>query len=144
MPYTYTSIPYSKKPLGEPNEYHITTTDGLKYLVTSLTDQFNMQECNISCDQFYTYVELVNWLLQKNMIIVETIKSNHKDVGDLKKMDGTKNGSTLIYWKKDKETMTMTSYVTNTKSSGKQNVLVLATTNTILGVTKGDGKSKQS
>ena len=78
------------------------------------------------------------------MIIVETIKTNHKDVGDLKKMDGTKNGSALIYWKKDKGTMTMTSYVTNTKSSGKQNVLVLATTNTILGVTKDDGKSKQS
>ena len=33
MPYTYISILYSSKPLGEPNEYYITTTDDLvKYL----------------------------------------------------------------------------------------------------------------
>ena len=38
--------------------------------------------------------------------------------------------------------MTMTSFAVNTKFSGKQNVLVLATTNPILGVTKDDGKSK--
>ena len=43
MPYIYTSILYSGKPLGEPNEYYITTTDDLvKQLVTSLTDQVNM------------------------------------------------------------------------------------------------------
>ena len=38
--------------------------------------------------------------------------------------------------------MTMTSFAVNTKFSSKQNVLVLATTNPILGVTKDDGKSK--
>ena len=29
MPYNYTSILYSGKPPGEPNEYYITTTDDL-------------------------------------------------------------------------------------------------------------------
>ena len=76
------------------------------------------------------------------MTIVETIKTNRKDVGDLKKMDGRKYNSTLICWEKDKGTMTMTSYIVNTKSSGKQNMLVLATTNHILGVTKDGGKRK--
>ena len=44
---------FSGKPSTEANEYYITTTDDLvKYLVTSLTDQVNMQGHNISCDQF--------------------------------------------------------------------------------------------
>ena len=122
---------------------YITATDDLvKYLVASLTDQVNMQGCNISCDRFYTSMELANWLLERKMTIVGTIKTNRKGVGDVKKMDGRENNSTLIYWEKDKGTMTMTSYVMNTKSSGKRNVLILATTNPILGVTKDDGKSK--
>ena len=44
--------------------------------------------------------------------------------------------------RRKKGALTMASYVVNTKSSGKPNVLVLATANTILGVTKYDGKSK--
>ena len=76
------------------------------------------------------------------MIIVGTITNNRKGVGDLKKIDGRKNNSTLIYWEKDKGTMTMISYVVNIKSSGKRNVIVLATANRILWVKKDDEKSK--
>ena len=57
-------------------------------------------------------------------------------------MDGRENNSTLIYWENDKGTVKTTSYVVNTKSSGKRNVLVLATTNPILRVTKDDWKSE--
>ena len=76
------------------------------------------------------------------MTVVGTIKINRKGVGDLKKMDGRKSQTTEVYWEKEKGAMTMTSYVVNTKSSGKLNVLVLATANPILGVTKDDGKNK--
>ena len=76
------------------------------------------------------------------MTVVGTIKTNRKGVGCLKKMDDRENNSTLIYWENEKGTMKMTSYVVNTKSSGKRNVLVLATANPILGVSKDDRKSK--
>ena len=75
------------------------------------------------------------------MTVVGTIKTNRKGVGCLKKMDDRENNSTLIYWEKEKGTMKITSYVVNTKSSGKRNVLVLATANPILGVSKDDRKS---
>ena len=143
MPYTYTSILYAGKPTGEPNEYYISSTDDIvKYLVTSLIDQVNMQGRSISCDRYYTSIELANWLLDKKMTITGTIKTNRKGVGDLKKMDGRENNRTKTYWEKEKGNMTMTSYVVNTKSSGKRNVLMLATTDPILGITKDDGKSK--
>ena len=139
--YTYTSIFYSGEPPGEPNEYNIATTgDLVKYLVTSLTDQVNMQGCNISCDQFCTSIELTNWLLERKITIVGTIKTNSKGVSGLQKMDGRENNSTLIYWENDKGTMTKKFYVVNTSSSGKRNVLALATANPILGVTKDDGE----
>ena len=76
------------------------------------------------------------------MTVVGTIKTNPKGVGDLKKMDGSESQTTGDYWEKEKGAMTMTLYVVNTKSSGKRNVLVLATANSILGVTKDDRKSK--
>ena len=76
------------------------------------------------------------------MTIAGTIQINDKGVCDLKKMGGRENKSTLIYWEKYKDTMTMTSYVVNNKSSGKWNMLVLVTTNLILAVTKDDKKSK--
>ena len=47
-----------------------------------------------------------------------------------------------MYLDKDNTTLNVTSYVANTKSSGKRNVLVLSTLNPILGLTKVDGKSK--
>ena len=76
------------------------------------------------------------------MTVVGTIKTNPKGVGDLKKMDGSESQTTEDYWEKEKGAMAMTSYVINTKSSGKRNVLVLATANPILGVTKDDRKSR--
>ena len=100
------------KPTEDPNEYYITTKDDLvKCLVTNLTYQVNMQGCNMSCDRFYTSSELANWFLERKMKIVGTIKTNRKDVSDLKKIDGRENNSTLTYWEKDKGTMIMTSYV---------------------------------
>ena len=143
MPYTYSSTLYAGKTPGEPNEHYLTSTDDIiKNLVSSLSNHANLQDRNISCDQFYTSIHIANWLLEKKMTAVGTIKTNRKGVGDLTKMDGIESQTTEIYWEKEKGAMTMTSYVVNTKASGKRNVLVLATANPILGVTKDDGKSK--
>ena len=111
-------------------------------MVSSLSNHANLQGRNISCNRFYTSIDIANWLLEKKMTVVGTIKANRQGAGDLKKMDGRESQTTEVYWAKEKGTMTMTSYVVNTKLSGKRNVLVLATANPILGVTKDDGKSK--
>lgn len=143
MPYTYSAVLYAGKPPGQPGEHYITGTDDIvKYLVTSLSDRVNTQGRNISCDRFYTSIELANWLLEKKMTIVGTINTNRKGVGEIKIMDERESQSTKVYWEKEKGLISMTSYVVNTKSSGKRNVLVLSTVNPILGVTKDDGKCK--
>ena len=128
MPYIYSSTLYAGKLPGEPNEHYLTSTDDIiKHLVSNLSDHANLQGRR---------------LLEKKMTVVGTIKTNRKGVGYLKKMDGRESQTTEIYWEKEKGAMNMTSYVNNTKSSGKRNVLVLATANPILGVMKDDGKSK--
>ena len=143
MPYTYSSTLYAGKPPGDPNEHYLTSTDDIiKHLISSLSDHANLQGWNILCDRFYTSIDIANWLLEKKMTVVETIKTNRKGVGDLKKMDGREFQTTEVYWEKKKGTMTMTSYVVNTKSSGKRNMLVIPTANPILGAMKDDGKSK--
>ena len=143
MPYIYLSTLFVGKPPGESNGHYLTSTDDIiKHLVSNLSDHANLQGRNISCDRFYTSIDIANWLLEKKMAVVGPIKTNRKGVGDLKKMDGRERQTTKVYWEKEKGAMTMTSYVVNTKSSGKRSVLVLATANPILGVTKDDGKSK--
>ena len=128
IPYTYSSTLYAGKPPGEPNEHYLTSTDDIiKHL----------------CDRFYTSINIANWLLEKKMTVVGTIKTNRKGVGDLKKMDGREFQTTEVYWEKEKGAMTMTSYVVNTKSSGKRNMLVIPTANPILGATKMTGKASQ-
>lgn len=112
MPYTYTSILYAGKPVGEPNEYYINSTDDIvKYLVTSLKENVNLQGRNISCDRYYTSLEMANWLLDQKMTIVGTIKTNRKGIGELKKLEDRESNSTLTYWEKEKRNITMTSYV---------------------------------
>ena len=63
-------------------------------------------------------------------------------IGGLKSLVNRESLSTKVYLDKDNTTLNVTSYVANTKSSGKRNVLVLSTLNPILGLTKVDGKSK--
>jgi hypothetical protein len=57
------------------SQMNITTTDCLvKYLVSSLTDKVDIQGRNISCDRFYSSIELANRLLEKKMTVVGTVK----------------------------------------------------------------------
>ena len=75
-------------------------------------------------------------------MMVGTTQSNRKGIGDLKNMENREDQSTKVYWNEDDGRMSVTSYVVNTKSSGKQNVLVLSMMQPLLGVTKDDGKKK--
>ena len=135
---------YASKPVGKPGPYYVQTTDDIvKYLVNNLTREANIKGHNLSTDRFYTSIEIANWLLEKNVTCVGTIKGNRRGIGDLKSLVNRESpSSTKVYWNKDNTTLNVISYVVNTKSSGKRNVLVLSTLNLILGLTKDDGKSK--
>ena len=90
----------------------------------------------------YTSTEIANWLLEKNVTSFGTIKGNRRRIGDLKSLVNRESRSKKVYWNMDSTTLNVISYLVNTKSSGKRNVLVLSTLNLILGLTKDDGKSK--
>ena len=142
-PYTYTSVIYAGKPLDEPGPHYVQTTDDIvKYLVNSLARETNIKGRNLSTGRFYTSIEIANWLLEKNVTCLGTIKGNCQGIRDLKSLVNRESPSKKVYWEKDNTTFNVTSYVVNTKSSGKRNVLVFSTLNHILGLTKDDGKSK--
>ena len=61
----------------EPGPYYVQTTDDIvKCLVNSLTREANIKRRNLSTDRFYTSIEIANWLLEKNVTCVGTIKRN--------------------------------------------------------------------
>ena len=141
VPNPYTSVIYAGKPVDKPGPYYVqTTNDIVKYLVNSLTREANIKERNLSTDRFYTSIEIANWLLEKNVTCVGTIKGNRRGIGDLKSLLNRESLSTKVYWNKEITTLNITSYVVNTKSSGKRNVLVLSSLSSILGLAKDDGK----
>ena len=77
VPYTYTSIIYAGKPVDKPGPYYVQTTDDIvKYLVNSLTREANIKRRNLSTDRYYTPTEIADWLLEKNVTCVGTIKGN--------------------------------------------------------------------
>ena len=74
--------------------------------------------------------------------MVGTIQSNQKGTGDLKNMENREDQSTKVYWNEDDGRMSVTSFVVNTKSSGKRNVLFLSMMQPLLSVTKMMEKKK--
>ena len=143
VPYTYISVTYAGKPVDKPCPYYVQKADDIvKYLLNSLTREANIKGRNLSTDRFYTSTEILNWLLEKNVTCVSTIKGNCRGIRDLKCLVNRESPSTKLYWDKDNTTLTVTSYVVNTKFPGKRNVLALSTLNPIFGLTKDDGKSK--
>ena len=143
IPYTYNSVIYAGKPLDEPGSYYVQTTDDIvEYLVNSLAGETNIKGRNLSTGRFYISTKIANWLLKKNVTCAGTIKGNRRGIRDLKSLVNRESPSKKVYWDKDNTTLNVTSYVVNTKSSGKCNVLVFSTLSPILGLTKDDGKSK--
>ena len=74
--------------------------------------------------------------------MVGTITTNRKGVGSTKSLDSREDLSSKVYWEKEKGKLVITSYVVNTKSAGKRNILVRSTMPPLLGVTRDDGKKE--
>ena len=76
------------------------------------------------------------------MTMEGTIMTNTKGLGFIKSLDSRENLSSKVYLEKKKAIQYITSYVVNTKSTDKRNILVLSTMPSLLGATKDDGKKK--
>ena len=98
VPYTYTSVIYAGKPVDMPGLYYVQTTDDIvKYLVNNLTRIANIKGLNISTYRFYTYIEIANELLEKNVTCFGTIKGNCRGIRDLKSLVNRESPSTKVY-----------------------------------------------
>ena len=104
--------------------------------------QTSLKGRNISMDRLYTSIDLTRWLYTKNITFVGTMVLGRVGIpAEVKVVTGREENSTKTYFEKNCP-ISLTSYVVNTKSKGKKNILVLSTMPPLLGVTKDDGKDK--
>ena len=88
---------------------------------------------------------MAQWVLDRRITSVGTLQSNRKGIpAEIKELKDRETNSYTIYWEKDNGILTMHSYVVKTKSSGKRNVLFLATLPPLFATTKNDNKSKSA
>ena len=98
---------------------------------------------NILFDRSYRRITLAQRLLSHNITCVGTIKANRKGIPvEVKELPIREPYMYECFWKAKESKLSLHSYVVNTKSSGKRNVLLLFTMQPILGTTKDNGKQK--
>ena len=92
---------------------------------------------NLSADNLYTSIPLAEKLLDRKITLIGTVRHNRKGVPkEVKSLTGRTENSTEVWWESTKGKLTLNSYVVNTKSSGKKNIILLASAPPYLGVTK--------
>ena len=138
-PFTFRTSVYSGKPTGNPGPYYITgITPTVKSLVNQLSIYVDLDGRNITMDRLYTSYELFQWLLEKKITAVGTIKNNRKCIpNEIKSVNERNDNSYKCFWD-DKGKTTLHSYVVRTKSKGLKNVLALSSMPPILGTTRDD------
>ena len=142
-PYTFASVPYCGKPVEEGGDYYVKGTEpAVHSLVEAMEKTNKLEGRNISFDRLYTSIPLAEWLLAKKITCIGTLQHNRKGIPPgIKEIKDREVLSSEIYWEKEQNIMTMSSYVVTT-SKGKKNVLLLSTHSPLLGITKDDDKQK--
>ena len=138
IPYTHSMVVAAGRPENEEGPHY--TKDVLstvQRLVTNLKKHVKLDGRNISMDNYYTKIDVAEWLLRNKITMVGTIQSNKKGVP--KEIKDTKDREPNSYeplWEKKTGKVSLHSYVVKTKSKGVKNVLVLSTFDPLLGLTK--------
>jgi hypothetical protein len=144
LPFTYRSIVYAGRPAEEPTENYMV---GVEETVVELLRRYGakneLKGRNLTTDRFYTSVDLADTLLTEfNMTCLGTLTANRKGLpGEFKSLVGRQEGDYLVLFEESGK-MSLHSWVVNTKSAGKKNIMLLTTTNPILGKTMDDGKDR--
>ena len=144
MPYTHRSEVFAGKPSEPGGGYYYKTVEEITLrLVDKVREQQDLQGRNITFDNLYTSIPLAEKLLDRKITIVGTMRHNRKGLPkEIKSMEGRESNSSIVYWEKKEQKLTLTTYVVSTKSKGLKNIIVLASTPPLLGQTKDDGKCK--
>ena len=70
---------------------------------------------------------MAQWLLDRGITSVGTLQSNRKGIpAEIREIKDRETKSYEIYWEKNNGILNLHSYVVKTKSSGRQNVLLLS------------------
>ena len=140
--HTHSKLPqYVGKPKNHSNQeqckfYVRGTEDTVKRLVTDLEQYTSLSGRNISYDRLYTSISLAKWLLERNITTVGTLQANRKGIPEEVKHVGSRDSNSYeVFWDESGK-LILNSYIVNTKSSGKRNVLLLSTMHPILGTVK--------
>lgn len=142
MPYTFIAAPYTGKPVEQGGQFYVQGTEAIVVsLVKGMESVGSLGGRNISFDRLYTSISLERWLYSRNITSVGTLQINRKGIpAEIKEVRNREPLSTEIYWEVDGP-LSLSSYVVKT-STGKKNVLLLATHPQVLGTTKDDKKEK--
>ena len=143
-PFTHRSEAFAGKPSEEGGEYYLKSTEDLTLrLIEKTGENQNLRVRNLTTDNLYTSIPLANKLLERSMTLLGTMRQNRVGLPkEVKSLENRVENSTEVWWEKDKQKITLNSYVVKTKSKGKNNIIILATMSPLLGVTKDDGKKK--
>ena len=103
---------------------------------------FRLAGRNISCDRLYTSIPLADWLLDRCITITGTIQTTRKVIPkELRETSKRDINSYEVLWN-DSGKLVLNSYIVNTKSTGKKNVIILTTVKPILRTSKHGPKLK--
>ena len=131
---------YPAKPKADPTSYYTPgMSQTVKYLIQNLKCHTNLVARNVSYDRLYTSIPMAQWLLDRRITSVGTLQSNRKGIlAEIKEIIDRETNPYEIYWEKDNGISNLHSYVVKTKSSGKQNVLLLSTVTLLLATRAGE------
>lgn len=138
-PYTYYTLPYAGKPnvVTQESEYVTGTDNYTKYLVKGLERCVDLRGRNLSIDRFFTSVTIAEWLRNRGLTVVGTLRSDRKGIPhEVKKTDGRDDKSTKYFYCEDINSL-LISYVIK-KKSGWKNVLVLSSMHKSVKVTNDE------
>ena len=146
--YTYRMELFCGKPdiIDEVNGYYCSTTYGLTVRLLEKYGWRNLRGCNLTTDNLYTSLPLLETLEEKQMTFLGTMRSNRLGVTkEMTKTDGREDKSVVVWFEKEKIRTTLTSYVRKTKSKGWKAILMLSNLSgfPVMGITKDDGHYKR-
>ena len=127
VPYTHRSEAIAGKPAIEGGGYHFPTVDKITItVVDKVREQQDVQGRNLTFDNLYTSIPLAEKLLRRKITCLGTMRHNQKRLPkEVVSKEGGEPNTTVIYWKKEKQKLTLTSYVVSTKSKGLKNIVFL-------------------
>jgi hypothetical protein len=141
--YTYRAHIYAGRPARDPTEDYI---QGIEEQVVETLGRYaarkEVKGRNLTTDRLYTSEALANRLLEDfQMTIVGTLMARRKGLPkEFKQLKDREEGNYMALFEEGGK-KSIHSWITNTKS-GPKNVMILTTTEPLMGKTKDDGKKK--